>query len=201
MLKSWRTRRATRKESRYLKGLEGYVKLRDGSRLSLRPIKPDDDVKLLDLYQRLSPTSLYYRFFTVPKPDPHYAKYLADVDAKNHFALVAESQNQIIGVARFHRDPANSLRAEAAVTVADDWQGKGLGSRLLKKLADIALQQGISEFECQVAMDNEPMKRMLARSGFQMVSEVKEGRLYMTLSLKPDAGQPRKRLIRRAGKS
>ncbi|MEW6131139.1 MAG: GNAT family N-acetyltransferase [Acidobacteriota bacterium] len=200
MLKGWRTRSATQKDKRYLKKLEDNVKLRDGSRLSLRPIKPDDDVKLLDLYRRLSPTSLYHRFFTVPKPDPNYAKYLADVDAKNHFALVAEFHNQIVGVARFHRGDESSQRAEAAVTVADDWQGKGVGSMLLKKLAAVAVQQTITEFECQVALDNEAMKRLLSHSGFKLTSEVKEGRLYITLLLKRDAGQPRKRLIRRAGK-
>lgn len=60
---------------------ESDVVLRDGSTIHLRPIRPDDATKLLDLYHRLSRRSLYDRFFTVPRADPVYAAYLANVDA------------------------------------------------------------------------------------------------------------------------
>jgi RimJ/RimL family protein N-acetyltransferase len=166
----------------------------------LRPIKPADDVNLLDLYTRLSPESLYHRFFTVPKADPAYARYLASVDSENHFALVAEIGDHIVAVARFHRLVNHSVRAEAAFTVADAWQGQGIGSLLFKKLADVALQKGVNEFECQVAMDNERMAKLIAGSGFQFKKERRAGFFMITILLESNTGHPRKSLIRKAGK-
>ncbi len=200
MLKAWRTRKATKKEKKYSGKYEDDVKLLDGSALHLRAIKPADDINLLDLYKRLSSESLYHRFFTVPKPDLAYAKYLANADSENHFALVAEINSQIIAVARFHRQSENLQRAEAAFTVADAWQGKGIGSQLLQKLAEVALQKGITEFECQVAMDNERMAKLISGSGFQFTKESKAGFFSFTILLKSKSGQRRKSLIRKAGK-
>ncbi len=200
MLKAWRTRSATQKEKKDSGKYDYRIKLRDGSTLHLRPIQPDDDVNLLDLYNRLSPKSLYHRFFTVPKPDPNYARYLANVDAETHFALVAEFKKQIVAVARFHRQSETAERAEAAFTVADAWQGKGLGALLLQKLADVALQKGITEFECLVALDNEPMTKLIAGSGFEFTQESQAGCYIIRILLKSKSGQARKSLIRKAGK-
>jgi hypothetical protein len=66
---------------------ESEAVLSDGSRIHLRPIRPDDATRLLDLYHRLSPRSLYHRFFTIPRPDQVYARYLADVDYINHLTV------------------------------------------------------------------------------------------------------------------
>ena len=200
MLKAWRTRNATKKKQTASGKDEYDVKLRDGFTLHLRPIQPDDDVNLLQLYNQLSQKSLYYRFFTIPKPDLNYARYLANVDAQNHLALVAEFNNQIIAVARFHRQAENPSCAEAAFTVADAWQGKGIGSMMLKALAKVALQKGITLFECEVAMDNERMLKLLSRSGFEFTKALNAGFFTITILLKGNAGQPRKRLIRKAGK-
>lgn len=200
MLNGWRIRRAGKKEKSYSGEYQYTTHLRDGSTLRLRPINPSDDVNLLDLYTRLSPASLYHRFFTVPKPDPKYAKYLANADSEHHFALVAESDNQLIAVARFHRKPDTPHCAEAAFTVADAWQGKGLGRVLFNKLAEAAGERAITVFECQVAMDNERMLRLLSGAGFEFTKAVKDGFFLCTVLLKRTAGQARKSLIRKAGK-
>jgi RimJ/RimL family protein N-acetyltransferase len=186
MLKAWRTRRASRKATLPDK-LKATYKLRDGVTLRLRPIKPTDDLNLLDLYHRLSPASLYHRFFTVPKPDPDYARYLADADCETHFALVGEIKNQLVAVARFHRQSATDERAEAAITVADDWHGKGIGTLLLKKLAEVATSMGVTTFECQVAMDNDAMIRLISRSGFRFTKERKPG--FFTITILINSGQ------------
>lgn len=163
---------------------QSRVVLRDGARLALRAIMPEDALKLLDLYNRLSPRSLYQRFFTIPKPDPIYAAYLADVDYENHFALVAEFDSKIVAVARYHRTE-DAGRAEAAFTVADAWQGRGLGPLMLERLAQIATQHHIEAFEAELLTDNQPMMKVLSRSRFAMKPRVEAGVYHISLSLAP----------------
>lgn len=164
---------------------ESEAVLRDGSTLRLRPIRPDDAARLLDLYHRLSRRSLYHRFFMVPQPDPAYAAYLADVDYDNHFALVAEVKDQIVAVARYYRDQDSSGRAEAAFTVADAWQAKGIGPLLLESLASIAWERKIASFEAQVLTDNDRMIKVLSRSRFGLRQKIESGVSYLFLSLAP----------------
>ncbi|MBK8254746.1 MAG: hypothetical protein IPK82_19060 [Polyangiaceae bacterium] len=113
------------------------ITLKDGSRVTLRPIAPDDKEELLAAFERLSPTSRYLRFHsfknTLTRDD---LRYLTEVDGKDHFAIVATVPTHDLrkeigaGVARFVRDPNEKDLAEAAITVADDFQGKGLGKAL-----------------------------------------------------------------------
>lgn len=159
------------------------IVLRNCSTLRLRPIQPDDDKKLLDLYERLSARSLYNRFFTVPKPDPTYAAYLANVDGTNHVALVGEIDKKIVAVGRFIRQDESPDIAEVSFTVADAWQGQGLGSLMLERLADVARQQGIRVFECQVLGDNQPMMKMLTHSGFAMEQRLEAGFYHVMLRI------------------
>lgn len=164
---------------------ESDVLLRDGSLIHLRPIRSNDATKLLDLYCRLSPRSLYHRFFTIPRPDPVYADYLADVDYVNHFALVGESEGKVIAVARFYRSPDCPNRAEAAFTVADQWQARGIGSLLLERLAQIACEQNITSFEVQVLTDNLRMMKVLSRSRFATRQKLEAGVFNMILYIAP----------------
>ena len=167
------------------------VTLRDGSTMKVRPIRPDDDVKLLDLYHRLSNRSLYNRFLTVPVPDPSKAAYLAHVDYHNHFALVGEvgevgkAPGKIIAVARYFRVGGHPDRAEAAFTVADDYQGQGIGQRMLALLSRVASEQGITTLEGHVLAQNRPMMKMLLRSGFGLSRRVESGVFLVSLSLDP----------------
>ena len=169
-----------------LASYQSRLALRDGVALQLRAITPDDAAKLLDLYNRLSPRSLYHRFFTIPKPDPAYAAYLADVDYENHFALVAEFNGEIVAIARYHRTQAQAC-AEAAFTVADAWQGRGIGPQLLERLAQIALMNNIESFEAELLTDNQQMMKVLSRSRFEMKHRFVAGVYRVALSLGPSA--------------
>ena len=155
------------------------------SDLRLRAIRSDDAARLLDLYHRLSRRSLYHRFFTVPQPDPAFAAYLADVDYDNHFALVAEVEDQIVAVARYYRSPDLPGRAEAAFTVADRWQAKGIGPLMLERLACIAWERNITSFEAQVLTDNDQMMKVLSRSRFGFEQRIESGVSHLFLSLAP----------------
>jgi GNAT superfamily N-acetyltransferase len=99
--------------------------------------------------------------------------------------LVAEIEEQIIAVARFYRVTDFPNRAEAAFTVADQWQARGIGSLLLERLAGIAWERNITSFEFQVLTDNHQMIKVLSRSRFSMSSKVEAGVFSMILSLAP----------------
>ncbi len=160
----------------YPEGYDEDVTLRDGTLLHLRPIHSDDGPRLLHLYDKLSDTSLYHRFFVVPQKDASKADYLARVDYENQFALVAELAGEIVAVARYHRDVARPEHAEVAFTVADALQGKGIGSLLFHRLATIARAHGVAVLDAEVLKDNVPMIRVFEKSGAPM-SRTAEGDL------------------------
>ena len=134
----------------------------------IRPIRPEDKGMLSDGLRRLSPQSAQRRFLT-PKRSFSRAelRYLTEVDGRDHVALVAEypcdSSRRLIAVARFVRHHAEPEAAEVAVTVADEWQGRGLGSMLGAHLSHLARNRGIRRFTATMASENRPAHRLMAR--------------------------------------
>jgi GNAT superfamily N-acetyltransferase len=102
----------------------------DGILLTVRPISSDDKSALLDAFRHLSQRSVYRRFLAPVKTlTESELAYLTELDHTGHEALVAVAETgEIVGVARYVRDPEDRERAEAAVTVLDDWQGRGVGT-------------------------------------------------------------------------
>ena len=145
---------------------ESDVVLRSGSTLRLRPIRPEDAPALLTFYRKLSPDSLYFRFFSLPNLDEAKAGSFCRVDYENLFALVGEAAGRIVAVAHYFRDPRNVERAEVAFTVEDALQGQGVGTRLLERLAEIARKNGISIFEAEVLGHNRRMIDVFHNCGF-----------------------------------
>jgi RimJ/RimL family protein N-acetyltransferase len=172
----------------YPAGEEASVVLSDGTPLFIRPIKPDDGKNLLGLYDRLSEQSLYFRFFAVPQPDPVKAEYLAHVDYVNQLALVAEADGAIVAVARYHRIADRAGHAEVAFTVADAWQGKGIGTLLLKRLARFARLHGIAVFDAEVLPENERMLRVFRRGGLPVTEE--RGGHVVQVAIRLDGPEP-----------
>ena len=133
------------------------ITLRDGARVTLRPIAPEDKPLLAASFDRLSEESRYRRFFTT-KPALSAAEldYLVDVDHQDHEAIVAidRSSGEGLGVARYIRSTDDVEVAEVAVTVADDWQGRGLGRALLDRLTYRARREGVRRFSALVQSDN-----------------------------------------------
>ncbi len=157
--------------------------LRDGTRVHLRPIRVDEAPHLLALYDRLSADSLYFRFFAVPDKDRAKAEYLAHVDYVDRYALVAEVGGTLAAVARWERDLSDPTRAEVAFTVADDLQGRGLGSLLFRRLATLARARGIATFEAEVLPGNEKMLRVFRRSGLAQTTRPDSPALHVSLVL------------------
>jgi len=146
--------------------------LGDGTRIVLRHIRPDDAAELARDFERLSPESRYRRFFGgVTHLSEAALRYLTDVDGKDHVAIVATCESPDLktetglGVARFVRVHDEPTVAEAAVTVVDDMQRKGLGRLLAATLAIAAHERGIRTFRAEVLADNEPMVTLLHEVG------------------------------------
>ena len=142
------------------------VHLRDGTPVLIRPIRADDKRFLSQGLRNMSELSVQRRFLS-PKVRFSNAelRYLTEVDGRNHVALVAESPTQpvrrLIGVARFVRLPEDPNVAEAAIVVADDWHGRGVGSKLAGALAARARGHGIRRFTATMSSDNEPALRLM----------------------------------------
>lgn len=137
--------------------------LRDGATVVVRPIIPADAARLRRMFERLSPETVYRRFFSpVTRPPARALIHLATVDHDRREALVALSGNEIVGVARYDRRPGSDA-AEIAVTIEDAWQHRGLGSRLARRLAARAAGRGIAELSAAMLGDNRPALGLLRR--------------------------------------
>jgi RimJ/RimL family protein N-acetyltransferase len=148
------------------------VVLRDGSAVLIRQIRRADAPLLADGFARLSARSRWMRFLTAKQElSPAELRYLTDVDHHDHEALGALSQDDArgVGVARYIRYAHDPQAADVAVTVADDWQGRGLGARLLAGLADRARQEGIRRFCALVAADNAAVAALLRKMSARLV--------------------------------
>jgi RimJ/RimL family protein N-acetyltransferase len=144
------------------------ITLRSGHRVLVRAVRPDDGPGLAEAYDQLSETSRYRRFFT---GKPHLSEqslaYFTDVDHRDHEAVVAvvPGSGQLVGVARYIRIPGQPDQAEAAVTVLDSWQRHGLGTVLLRELAQRAAEEGIRYFVAEILAENQPMVTLAQRLG------------------------------------
>ena len=131
-----------------------------------RPIRPDDKHALEAGLARLSEQSVYRRFLS-PKPSfsAGELRYLTEVDGRDHVALVIDDPDtpgELIAVGRWIRLADEPATAEIAITVADCWQRRGIGSLLAEVLGDAARAQGIRRFTATVSAENEPALRLLA---------------------------------------
>ena len=140
------------------------VILTDGTPVTLRHIRPEDESALTALYERLSPETSYQRFFTVMRRlPPDWVHILANVDYDRRMAIVALGPGgELIGVARYAYDE-RAKEAEIAIVIEDRWQGRGLGTLLLGELVGYAEARGIRRFRAYVLADNLRMLKLIGR--------------------------------------
>jgi len=178
---------------------ETRLPLAGGGEVRVRPIRPDDAQMLQQLVKSLSPESRYHRFVSAitELPAPMLAR-LTLIDYDREMALVAvasqpsaqagaagatgEATERIVGVSRCITNPDPSS-CEFSLLVADDFAGRGLGSRLMELIMDQAREKGLAEIEGLVLVDNTGMLRLMKSLGFEV---------------KPFADDPDFRLCRRA---
>jgi GNAT superfamily N-acetyltransferase len=142
--------------------------LPDGAPVLIRPIRAGDKHLLADGLERLSAESVQRRFLTPKRSfSSTELRYLTEINAVDHVALIAldptEPARGLIAVGRFVRLAEDPESAEIAVVVADDWQGRGVGSLLGGHLAHAARNRGIKRFTATMAADNRPAHRLMAK--------------------------------------
>src|SRR6266487_893867 len=144
------------------------LELRNGSRVAVRPIRPEDRDAIRNAFGRLSDATRYRRFLTaVARLSESDLTYLTEVDHHDHEALVAfdSKTDEGVAVARFVRDPDDRGIAEAAVVVVDAWQGRGLGTALCRLLAGRAREVGVERFIATLLADNREMLHLMESIG------------------------------------
>jgi acetyl coenzyme A synthetase (ADP forming)-like protein len=143
------------------------VVLSDGGTVHVRPVRPDDCDDLVAFHARLSPESIYRRFFTShPRLSPAEVERFTCVDGHDRMGLVATLKGQIVGIARYDRFRAAPAEAEVAFVVEDAQQGRGLGTLLLEHLAAYARTQDVDTFRAETMWDNRPMQDVFRSAGF-----------------------------------
>ena len=168
----------------YPRELEEEVVLQDGSRVLLRPIRPEDEPAHQDFFGRLTREDLRFRFFNVLREVPHsqMARY-TQIDYDREMAFVAiDATSATLGVVRGVYD-ADFRSAEFAILVRSDQKGRGLGRALLEKLIRHARARGAGEVVGQVLPDNRPMLDLAHALGFKSRFVVGEGVVEVRLAL------------------
>jgi len=160
---------------------EADIALRDGSTVHVRPIRQGDEGRLLDLLTSLSPDARTSRFFSAGVDLAEQARHDSHIDYDQRYGLIATTgpDERIVGHASYARvDPA---RAEVAFTIADEYQGRGLGTLLLGQLAEMAAANGIIEFRAVVLPSNYRMLGVFRDSGFPIVTHTGPDEIHLEL--------------------
>jgi len=177
--------------AQYPRELEKQVTLKDGSKVLVRSIRPSDENLMHELLHSFSKETIYHRFFAmIADMSSEQLKYYVNVNYEERMAIVGvikvEDREKIIAVARYDLDRPTNM-AEVAVVVEDEWQNRGLGSFLLKYLAQIARTRGISGFTAEVMPDNFRMLHLLNKTSGKIKKAFVDGAIRVVLKFKNEA--------------
>jgi acyl-CoA hydrolase/GNAT superfamily N-acetyltransferase len=168
---------------------ETTIMLKDRSKVFLRPIRPDDEPMMKEMFYSFSERTRYLRFHGPMKAFPHNRlQVFCNVDYDEEMALIGvvgqPGEEEVVAVGRYLVEHADNS-AEVAFTVRDDWQNKGLGTALFNKLVEIGREKGIRLFRAEVLTENAPMLSVFHHSDCA-VSTSTEGRIVsVTIDLTP----------------
>ena len=154
--------------SKYIK----KIKLKDGTDITLRPIKPEDEMLWLDMFKSFSEETVLFRFFRIVKETPHEMRTrYCNIDYDREIAIVAETEEngkrKMLGVSRLITEPGRSDTAEFAIVVTDKWQRLGLGSEFIDYTFDIARDKNMKKINGVVLKENKPMIALCKEKKFK----------------------------------
>lgn len=169
----------------YPEEYESTMVERDGTKLLVRPIVPTDEELLSDMFYDLSDQTIINRFFSMLKSMPHRRlQEFCVIDYMSEMSLVVlhgkRPKQKMVGVGSFHLNPA-TRRAEIAFLVADEWQGRGIGTCLMKELVKIARAKKIRGLTAEVLRDNVAMIALMHKSGVPPKSSIVNGSYLFTM--------------------
>jgi RimJ/RimL family protein N-acetyltransferase len=160
--------------------------LSDGSQIDIRALRPEDEADMLAAVGKASAQSLQRRFFVMKR---HFSDkeraFFMDIDFKNHVAIVAVAEEAgrkvIVGGGRYIVfEPG---RAEMAFVVVDTWQGRGIGSILMRHLVKIASDAQLQELTADVLPENAPMLKVFGKFGFKPATRRDPQTVHLVLEL------------------
>lgn len=155
------------------------------SEITIRAVRPDDTERIVRAFQALDRRSVYLRFFSYKNElSEDELRRVTESDGVSEVALVATvgsgDQEIIVGLGDYVRTGA---AADIAFAVEEDFQRRGIATRLLQQLAHIARDHEIVQFEADVLAENTPMLNVLRHSGLRMRESQSEGVIHVTLFL------------------
>ena len=155
------------------------------SEITIRAIRPDDRERIVKAFRGLDRRSVYLRFFSYRKElEDEELRRVTECDGVSEAVLVATvgtgDQEAIVGLGSYVRTGA---AADIAFAVEEDFQRRGIASRLLQQLVDIACANGIVRFEADVLAENTPMLEVFRHSGLPMRTSHQYGVVHATLGL------------------
>lgn len=150
-----------------------HILLPDGTPITLRPVRPEDAEMLQNFMHGLSEQSKYFRFFnTLAELSPHDLVRMTQIDYQREMAIFAvtkvDGREVEMGAARYAINP-DGESCEFALIVSDQWQNRGLGSRLMLKLMDVARSRGLKVIEGEVLAQNQNMLKLMTILGFEVL--------------------------------
>ena len=159
---------------------DGDVVLRDGSTVRVRVMRAADEPGLVSLLQSLSEESRWLRFYSSASGSALATEAHREANLDQTFGLLAFSgaEERVVGHAFYV--VVDERRAEVAFTIANDFQGRGLGTMLLGQLAEVAAANGIQMFEAEVVAANHKMLHVFRASGFPIEVNATAGQLHVT---------------------
>ncbi len=170
---------------------EGRVLLKDGTSALIRRARESDRDQVLNLLEEVSESSRFQRFFGASQSNKKMVESLIQVgDPREELTLFVitgpPEDRRIIGVGNYSRIDDDPPAAEPAFLVHDDYQGKGIGTLLLERLALIAVRNGIEAFEAYVLPDNRKMKDVFESSGFSVTKQGEKGSYIVRFDVTPN---------------
>ena len=173
--------------SPYPSQYERQTAIKGGVEVAVRPIRPEDGALFVELFDRMSAASLYYRFCRCVKAlSPEMLYRMTQIDYDREMALVAIAdeggQDRMLGAARIINEP-DGKGAEFAIMIADAWQGKGLGVKLLEDLIQIGRERGLSKIWGYVLPENRNMLKLGKKVGFASKYDSDFGMTVLTIDL------------------
>ena len=147
-------------------------KLKDGTPVTIRPIRPEDELAMVRFHETLSERSVYLRYFHLmnleQRTQHERLTRICFIDYDREMALVAETANrEILGVGRLTKIPG-AKEAEVAVLISDKWQGRGLGKELLARLLIVGADEKLTRLTADILPDNRAVMRVCEKLGFSM---------------------------------
>ncbi|MBA9004422.1 bifunctional acetate--CoA ligase family protein/GNAT family N-acetyltransferase [Thermomonospora cellulosilytica] len=165
---------------------EADVVLADGGTAHIRPIRGSDADLLRAFYARLSPESIYYRFFSPrPRLSDREVEHFTNVDHDDRVALIVTIGDAMVAVVRYDKIADEPGTAEVAFLVEDAHQGRGLGSVLLEHVAAAARERKVRRFVAHVLPDNRRMTKVFRDAGYRARQRFEDGIIQLVLDLEP----------------